>query len=135
MIQWTPSLAIGIQEIDEQHQAIIKLANELRKEKTRGNARAANETLRFLRNYMNDHFALEEKLMQDLDYPGLENHKQQHELFINHVIFFEIEKEFGLANEQMQTDILAFLRDWISDHIAAHDKALGAFARRQDTAG
>jgi len=131
MIVWDPSLSVGLQELDDQHRAIIRLINELAENKSRGDDDAAAEILRFLRNYMNTHLEMETELMQDLDYPGLEAHRRQHELFVNHVIFFEIEKEFGVVSSKMLDAILTFLNDWFLHHIATEDKALGAFVRAQ----
>jgi hemerythrin len=133
MIAWDPSLSIGIQEIDEQHQAIVGLINELEANKDSHDPAVAVDALRFLRQYLNEHFDLECELMLDLCYPHLESHKQQHELFINHVIFFEIENEFGVVTAVMLGDILAFLKDWFVSHIATEDKALGEFVRTRAT--
>jgi len=131
MITWDSSLSLGVEEIDEQHRAIFKLVNELSEKKGAGDAAAATEILCFLRKYLNEHFDLETKLMIEMDYPDLEAHRQQHELFINNVIFFEIEKEFGVVSEEMLGNILEFLEDWCTKHILKEDKAFGDFIRAQ----
>lgn len=131
MIAWDPSLSVGLEELDDQHRALIRLVNELSEKRAQGDDDAATKTLQFLRDYMNTHLAMETELMLDLDYPEREAHRQQHELFVNHVIFFEIEKEFGVVSSQMLDAILAFLNDWFLNHIATEDKALGAFVRAQ----
>lgn len=135
MIAWDESLAVGVTEIDEQHQAIIRLINDLADRQEEADEAATAKALAFLRAYLHDHFDLETELMLDLGYPELEAHRQQHELFANHVIFFEIEKEFGVVSEQMLTDILAFLREWFISHITKEDKALGEFVRTQAMSG
>ena len=129
MIEWNDSLTVGIDAIDSQHKAIIALINDLQALKGQGDEVAAAKALHFLRTYLHDHFDMETELMLDLGYPDRAAHQQQHELFVNHVIFFEIEKEFGVVSEQMLTDILAFLMDWFLTHITQEDKLLGAFAR------
>lgn len=135
MIAWDPSLSVGIEEIDEQHRAIIGLINELASQKENDDPTVTTDALRFLRDYLNEHFDLENELMLDMGYPALENHRQQHELFINHIIFFELEKEFGVVAQQMLDDLLAFLVDWFFTHIATEDKALGVFVRAQVMSG
>ncbi|KHK03984.1 bacteriohemerythrin [Desulfovibrio sp. TomC] len=135
MIAWDDSLAIGVDEIDAQHKSIIALINELTTHKNRSDEAAATQVLQFLRSYLHDHFELEMELMLDLAYPDLEAHRQQHELFVNHVIFFEIENEFGVVSEQMLADILAFLEEWFISHIQLEDKALGQFVRSQALSG
>jgi hemerythrin len=135
MIAWDDSLAVGVEEIDGQHKSIIALINDLAATQGRDDDAGTAKALRFLRTYIHDHFELETELMLDLGYPGLEAHRQQHELFANHVIFFEIEKEFGVVSEQMLTDILVFLKDWFLTHITQEDKALGQFVRNQALSG
>lgn len=135
MMTWDESLAVGVAEIDEQHQSIIRLINELAARQGQAEEADAAKTLAFLRAYLHDHFDLETELMLDLGYPGLDAHRQQHELFANHVIFFEIEKEFGVVSEQMLADILVFLKDWFLSHITKEDKALGEFVRTQAMSG
>ena len=135
MIAWDDSLAVGVDEIDAQHQSIIALINDLAARKNQADETAAAQALHFLRNYLHDHFELETELMLDMGYPDLEAHRQQHELFVNHIIFFEIEKEFGVVSEQMLADILAFLKEWFLSHIQHEDKALGRFVRTQALSG
>ncbi len=135
MIVWDESLAVGVAEIDEQHQAIIRLINDLAARQGQAEDADAAKALAFLRAYLHDHFDLETELMLDLAYPELDAHRQQHELFANHVIFFEIEKEFGVVSEQMLADILVFLKEWFISHITKEDKALGEFVRTQAMSG
>ena len=135
MIVWDESLAVGVAEIDEQHQAIIRLINDLAARQGQAEEADAAKALAFLRAYLHDHFDLETELMLDLGYPELDAHRQQHELFANHVIFFEIEKEFGVVSEQMLADILVFLKEWFISHITKEDKALGDFVRTQALSG
>ncbi|OLN31264.1 Methyl-accepting chemotaxis protein [Desulfovibrio sp. DV] len=135
MIAWDESLAVGVDEIDAQHQSIIALINDLATRKNQADEATTTQALHFLRNYLHDHFELETELMLDMGYPDLEAHRQQHELFVNHIIFFEIEKEFGVVSEQMLADILAFLKDWFLSHIQREDKALGRFVRTQALSG
>ena len=135
MIAWDESLAVGVAEIDEQHQSIIRLINDLAARQGQTEEADAAKALAFLRAYLHDHFDLETELMLDLGYPDLDAHRQQHELFANHVIFFEIEKEFGVVSEQMLADILGFLKEWFISHITKEDKALGEFVRTQAMSG
>ncbi|MEA4858669.1 MAG: bacteriohemerythrin [Solidesulfovibrio sp.] len=129
MISWDSCLSVGVTEIDEQHQAIIGLINDLEAKQDSDDPAVVTAALRFLRDYLERHFALEEKLMADIAYPHREHHLATHEQFVNHVIFFEIEKEFGLVTRQMVEDLLGFLMEWFVRHIASEDRALGAYLR------
>ena len=131
MIAWDESLSIGVKAIDDQHRAIINLVNTLEANKNGGDEVAAANTLRFLRNYLNEHFAAEIELMRRHGYPKLDEHHEQHEQFVNHVIFFEIEKAFDAPPAELLTGVLAFLKEWCLCHISKEDKALGEFLKDQ----
>ncbi|WP_428569755.1 MAG: bacteriohemerythrin [Solidesulfovibrio sp. DCME] len=129
MISWDACLSVGVAEIDAQHQAIIGLINDLEAKHGCDDPAVVTEALRFLRDYFNRHFALEEKLMADIAFPHRDRHAANHETFVNQVIFFEIEKEFGLVTQQMVDELLGFLTEWFVRHIASEDRELGAYLR------
>ncbi len=134
MICWDSSLSLGIEELDAQHRALIALTNALEGKRGCEDPAVVDEALRFLRNFSDGHFPLEEMYMRTAQFPGRKAHTQDHELFINQVIFLEIEKEFGLATSQLIDEILAFLMGWFADHIAGQDRAFHAYLHGSDEA-
>ena len=73
-IAWSKDLTVGVAEIDEQHRQWIQRLNDV------AAAIAAHQgpvqlgqTLAFLVDYTQQHFATEEKLMAAVKYPGLKS--------------------------------------------------------------
>jgi len=89
--------------------------------------------MRYIEDYANNHFAMEEKYMKELEYPEYGLHKAEHEKVILNFSGLkpELEKikisgsfagsyELSVATDQM-------LVDWLLDHIAKVDKKLADF--------
>ena len=79
-IAWSKDLTVGVAEIDEQHRQWIQRLNDV------ASAIAAHQgpvqlgqTLAFLVDYTQQHFATEEKLMAAAKYPGLKTQLAQHQ--------------------------------------------------------
>lgn len=73
---WTPELALGVEEIDSQHQELVRLTNALHDEIS--SASPHRETihgiLEGLVDYTHNHFIVEEVLFQQHDYPETPAH-------------------------------------------------------------
>lgn len=76
-----------------------------------------------LHNYTQNHFKYEERIMEKLNYPDLDNHKELHKGFIKKIL--DIQKytakdgKISLINETIM-----FLRDWYLEHIFVEDKKI-----------
>lgn len=69
-------------------------------------------------NYTMDHFATEEALMQQLGYPHLARHHEQHILLSRQAFGGEL---------PLTTEITESLREWLLNHIQGEDRELGLF--------
>jgi hemerythrin-like metal-binding protein len=82
-VQWTEKFSVGVRELDQQHQQLIKLLNRLIS--TQGTISVHSETiseiLMEMTRYAQTHFKTEERLMETYGYPGLEEQKIQHRDF------------------------------------------------------
>ena len=81
-IPWTPALAIGVPEIDHQHQELFVRIERLVEGVARGNPADVERLLEFLSQYVVKHFGAEERWMLRSAYPDYARHKAQHERFI-----------------------------------------------------
>jgi hemerythrin len=124
--------AIGIEEIDRQHRELLERMELVRDYMRRGQSRdAISDTLRFLETYIVEHFATEVKYMQRYHYPGILQHKAEHETFLKD--FGTLKEKFTAAQAQgditplLIIDIVRRLNDWFSNHIATVDRKMGDF--------
>lgn len=132
-LRWDDSLLIGIDEIDEQHKQLFRLANELQEKLRAGDAKSqVDAAIRELITYIQTHFTAEERLMVEQDYPGLAEQQAQHRGFIQKIALFI--KGAQNHNPLIARDILLFLRTWYTAHISTTDRTFGEFMNeRQDT--
>jgi len=90
-ITWKEEYSVGIKTVDEQHKELFARINKLFDEIPKGNKDAVLEMLDFLQDYTIFHFNAEQDLMSRAKYPGLEEHKKQHEWFKEQIRSFQEE--------------------------------------------
>lgn len=127
-VQWTERLSVGVEEIDAQHQELYRRINVFLAALAEKRGAAELEPLvRWLREYVREHFADEQRLMEFSFYPGLGEHLAEHHRFEAdyEALADELQRTgptFGLARR-----LLALLVDWLDAHLATTDRAFGAF--------
>jgi hemerythrin len=121
-MEWNDKLSVGIEEIDDQHKALVELLNQLHTaiHEKHGTA-ACMEILDKLVEYTRVHFTVEESLMRILSYPEYEDHHEEHDKLIRQVVELQQKLKSGKAN--ISFELLHFLRGWLSHHILETDKA------------
>ena len=127
-INWNKQLEIGNQKIDDQHQQLIDYLNNLNDAIESGSSTSSVFELLFnnLVYYSKYHFSDEEKLMAEINYPGLDHQRTEHEFFINKLA--EMQNRF-MADENIELVVLTFLGDWLVNHIVEEDKKIAAFIK------
>ena len=121
MFEWNERYSVGIGSIDAQHQTLFRLGAELHAAMTSGQGKAASgKILDRLIQYTTSHFAHEERLMRQHDFPGLAAHKAEHEALTKQVLQFQSDFQLGKATITVQ--LLHFLKNWLTHHIDGSDK-------------
>ena len=89
-INWSEEFITGIQSIDDQHRHLVDLANKFEEASRRGKgSRIMSEILNDLVGYTQEHFAHEEKIMQDCGFPGLKKHTARHRQLLQKIERFQ----------------------------------------------
>lgn len=126
LINWDASLSVNVQEIDKQHQKLIKMINKMHAAMTEGKGKAViGKMISELANYAQIHFQTEEKYFDKFDYPHTDEHKKEHEKFVKKVSEFKEDYESGQLGLTIQ--LMNFLRDWLTNHIKGSDKKYSDF--------
>jgi hemerythrin-like metal-binding protein len=120
-IQWSNQYKINVEEVDEQHQVLIRLINELYDAVVKGSdklilAKILNELV----DYTGYHFNTEEELMSLYRYPGFEHHKVQHDELAQQV--HELKDNYSQGKSIISFEVLVFLNDWLINHILDSDQ-------------
>ena len=129
-IEWRDSLAIGIEEIDNQHRQLLSHFDQLLKACETGKGlEELKRLLGFLDAYVIKHFNDEESIQRLRNYPGYEAHKKEHEAFIARLKVLKQEiATTGIAiHHLIETNNL--LLKWLLHHISTVDVQLGAFLK------
>ena len=121
-INWTEELTTGIESIDDQHRHLVDLVNKFEEAGRRGReSRIMSEILNDLVGYTQEHFAHEEKIMEECGFPGLKNHMASHRRFLQKIERFQY--EFATEGSRVTTDVRKLLGYWVRSHILQDDMA------------
>ena len=83
LVQWSEKFTVGVKELDQQHQQLIKMLNRLisTQGKINTHSETVSDTLLAMTRYAQAHFKFEENLMEAYGFSGLEKQKIQHRDF------------------------------------------------------
>jgi hemerythrin-like metal-binding protein len=121
LIIWNNELETSIPIVDEQHQNLVMLINDLFDAMNNGKSKEVlGEILQELINYSVEHFTTEEDLMRKVNFSGFDTHFKEHLIFTQKVV--EFNNQFIDGNVRITLQLMNFLKDWISNHIMVVDK-------------
>ena len=131
LFEWKTDYELDIPQIDDQHKELVRMINDLYASiKDNTSSDAVDKTLNKLMQYVEVHFATEERAMQDRHYRALDSHIQQHDDLRAKVL--DLKKEQLQGREIATFELLNFLTDWLKNHIANCDIAFGQFVHKLD---
>ena len=126
LINWDSGYSVGIEEIDKQHQLLVKYPNELYDALTSGQDKKALGTMiSRMSSYAAIHFAKEEHFFDIFGFPEGEQHKDEHDAFEKKVCDFE--DDFKAGRQELSKEVMRFLSDWLIHHIKVIDRKYGPF--------
>jgi len=126
LLNWTSGFLTGNAGIDDQHRNLFDLINDFHFAYL--GSRERDEVLSLLNalvRYAENHFQEEERLMSEAGYPELERHCRIHAGMFETI--FELQEKFEAGAITADKEAVAFLRNWLTDHIATEDMAFGGF--------
>ncbi|MEE9613618.1 MAG: bacteriohemerythrin [Thermodesulfobacteriota bacterium] len=129
-LEWKPTMSVGVDIIDTQHQELIRRINDLLA--SMGSDEHANKlesTLKFLEDYIATHFGTEEDYMKRHDYPGYAEHKGEHESFKASLNDLKAELDKSGPSLAITTKTNIFVSGWLLNHISRIDTKLGEFLK------
>jgi hemerythrin-like metal-binding protein len=131
-VEWSDAkYAIGVDRVDEQHQRLFELLNDLHDAMQEGKGRdVVGDTLEELEEYTYYHFDSEEDYMAECGFSRdcdgcFMAHQDAHRTFENEVSELREMYEEGNATVAMKT--MRFLRSWLSEHVGDIDQQLGIY--------
>ncbi len=136
-MEWNESLSVGFRKIDADHRELFKMIKELGDAINQHTCKyKIDDVIKFLENYVKNHFAMEEKYMKTFKYPEYRQHRAEHEKFM--ITFAGLKRGLqkikasgsyaGSYELSVTTDQV--LVDWLLDHIAKVDRKLADFLNK-----
>lgn len=130
-IEWGPSYAVDVEDIDLQHHYFANLINRLAHESESGAGDGRRMALiDELVAYARFHFVSEENLMAAAAYPGLDDHRRLHRQLID-----ELSARVSLlrvrSGEAGTGELLRFLVQWFTAHTTHEDRRFADFVHGQ----
>ena len=123
---WKNEYSVGVQSVDEQHQNLIVMIRDLHTAMVEGHGEEeVGNIMNRLVRYTEYHFSAEEAYMEEIGYPELERHRDQHALLTGEV--FEVFRDIQEGRRDMAEDVFSFLNTWLIDHIAGSDLKIKAY--------
>jgi hemerythrin-like metal-binding protein len=127
-VTWSAQYSVGIASIDSEHQKLIGMLNDLHAAMTQGQGRAVmGKVLDGLSAYTVSHFANEENLMRLHSYSEYSVHRAEHDKLTKQVR--NLQEDFRAGNATISLDVLAFLKNWLINHIVGVDKKYSALLK------
>lgn len=126
VIRWRDTYDTGVEAVDLEHRKLVELIEAMHTS-IRDNEpqETVEQVINEIAEYTQDHFKNEESLMQNEQYPELDEHKIEHRTLIEEVAVF---KERLLNNfPDGRQDFYRFLREWLINHILDSDKKFGVY--------
>jgi len=126
---WKEEYACGIEEIDNQHKTLLAFVTEFEKAVE---GRALWDTVQPLmtraREFTKFHFAVEESLMQIVDYPHFVAHRAEHQYVLEQLAILEQR----ILQQEMKEELLPLVHAWLVRHSIESDThfAVHALGRR-----
>ncbi len=121
-IVWTDKFSVGNENMDFQHQKLIRMINVLIEHNnadTDTENEIVSDLLTKMTEYSLEHLRSEEQLLEELAYPHLDEHKKLHNAYRLKVVDFCTATSIGVKN--LTPSMLAYLSQWWTGHILAED--------------
>lgn len=122
---WKDEYALGIQEIDTQHESLIEFITEFEKAvEGRAHWNSVQPLIARARESVKFHFAVEESLMQMVDYPEFAAHRAEH----RHIVEQFAVLEQRVLRQEMNGELLPSVHAWLFRHTIDSDQPFARYA-------
>jgi hemerythrin len=127
---WKKDYETGNELVDGQHREIFRLVQQVLDMDTfSGRKEKIEAALSFLADYVVRHFSTEEALMNESEYPEMQQHTDEHKYLTNEVVkfmeFYSAEGSKISVSESMNNLVIS----WLNTHIKGSDKNFAGYYR------
>ncbi|MCL2203574.1 MAG: bacteriohemerythrin [Defluviitaleaceae bacterium] len=136
---WKPDYETGNEAVDNDHREIFNLVENMLVSSRVKNKEKNETAIIFLSEYVVNHFAREEALMEESQYPDIEKHKKEHKDFLGVAVQWKEDFDnggyaLGELEDHPETQHLSkfiheVLINWLTNHVMGSDMAMAEHYR------
>jgi hemerythrin len=131
-LELTEDLLTGVEDIDEQHRTLLELGNRvINPSAYKKDGTIFEDALKFLADYVIYHFAAEEYVMIESNFPNYEHHRQWHEHFKQEVSDYVNRAQTEGISKDLKLKVSFAVENWLLEHIRITDSSLAKFLQQQ----
>lgn len=121
LMKWSDALSVGVPSLDDQHQKMVGLLNQLHDGMMAGKDKMAlGDVLKALTAATAMHFKYEEELLARVGYPEVPSHCAEHAKLTRQIQ--NIRREYDTVGPcAMTIPVMSFLKNWLTAHILGAD--------------
>lgn len=129
LIEWNDSFSVGNVLMDAHHLVFFGMIKEFSKLADKNDQSAIKMRIDFLLEYTAMHLRAEERLMREAGYPGLDEHKAVHDLFVREVL--SVKDAFDRDPDLVSAEsVLGLMQDWLVNHIVGSDQRYKPYVQK-----
>jgi len=121
LVNWSRVSSVGVRAMDQQHGVLMDTLNDLRQAAAHGARERAGKELGRLVEFTRQHFMSEERLLEQMEFPALGEHREAHARLLER-IQDALERS---QHRQIGEAAAAEVRDWFAEHIEQLDQNYG----------
>ena len=124
---WDLTFAVGHEMVDSQHRELFASINKLIQACSLNDRKEFDNSIDFLKSYVDKHFSEEEELQRAVEYPDYPSHKKIHDNYEELVTHLASKWHASGPSEAVMKEVRAKVGDWLISHIKVQDVKLGAY--------
>ncbi|WP_429071615.1 bacteriohemerythrin [Aeromonas dhakensis] len=129
LLHWNEAFMVQVPSMDNQHLGLFEAMNRLYQAVIdKSPAQLRKQRLDELLKLAIQHFADEEQVMEQVGYPELRRHKEEHARLLAELD--TLMQRNGPDDEEFNMELLVFLKNWLLNHISKVDKQYSGSLRQ-----
>ena len=135
-IEFDDTLITGNDTIDNQHKELInRIAKFVSSCEDGADITSSLEMLDYLKEYTSFHFSAEEKLQEDVSYPGLAEHRKKHEEYKASLEALSSSLKENGTGANTPDEIKENVVNWLFNHIKVFDRSVAEYKNMKENSG
>ncbi len=121
LFDWNDEYSVNVMAMDNHHKKLFDILNQMHDAMKAGSGEeAAARIINELIDYTKYHFSEEEKMMEQINYAGIDAQKRAHQAFIDKMLEYKKDVDEGMAiftvSKVSRTGV-----SWLKEHILVMD--------------